>query len=229
MFFGDVSLDDAEGAILAHSLRLSSKTIKKGTRLVRAGRSASCGRLHECGGSAPLSVDDIPEDEAADRLATASAGAGISVSKSFTGRANLYAEEAGLVVYDAARLDALNLVDESVTWALVPPYQLVEAGQMIGTLKIITFAVSADTVTITEAIADRGSALVEVRRYSATRSALIQTTLPGTKKVSWTAPWMSPAPVSILWPPRSATRCDAPTTVNLSPRRSTPASNTTRK
>src|SRR3546814_19286085 len=80
-------------------------------------------------------------------------GDGVAAAAAFTGRANLYAESAGVTAYDPARLNAFNLVDEAATLALLPPYQAVAQGQMMGTLKILPFAVPEDVVHLTEWIA----------------------------------------------------------------------------
>jgi molybdenum cofactor cytidylyltransferase len=182
MRFGEIPIDEAAGAILAHSHRLEAKTIKKGRVLtpddVQVLRDA--GYTEVVG--AQLDPEDIGEDQAANRLAQAVAGDNLTLSKAFTGRANLFAAKSGVVVYDPARLDAFNSVDEAVTLGLVPPYQAVEAGQMVGTLKIISFAVPGDTVLITEAIARRDTDFVIVAPFRPTRVGLVQTTLPGTKE-----------------------------------------------
>lgn len=182
MQFGDIPIDDAEGAILAHSLRLPGKTLKKGTVLGPDDLTV----LRESGYAqvvaARLEAGDVGENDAANRLARAMVGDAVTAGAAFTGRANLYAETAGIVVYDVTRLDAFNLVDESVTLAMVPPYQSVGAGQMIATLKIIAFAVPEDTVLLTEAIARRDAPMVRVAPYRPTRVGLVQSRLPGTKE-----------------------------------------------
>src|SRR3546814_1368586 len=109
-------------------------------------------------------------------------GDGVAAAAAFTGRANLYAESAGVTAYDPARLNAFNLVDEAVTLALVPPYQAVEQGQMMGTLKIIPFAVPEDVVLLTESIARGDSPMVRVATFRPTKVGLVQTSLPGTKE-----------------------------------------------
>jgi molybdenum cofactor cytidylyltransferase len=181
MRFGEIPIDEAAGAILAHSHRLEAKTLKKGRVLtpddVQVLRDAGYAEIV----GARLDPEDIGEDQAANRLAQAVAGDNLTLSKAFTGRANLFAAKSGVVVYDPARLDAFNSVDEAVTLGLVPPYQAVEAGQMVGTLKIIAFAVPGDTVLITEAIARRDTDFVSVAPFRPTRVGLVQTLLPGTK------------------------------------------------
>lgn len=182
MEFGEVAIDEAEGAILAHSLRLEAKTLKKGTVLGPGDLEILRGAGYARVVAARLAPGDVGEDDAANRLARAMVGDAVTAGAAFTGRANLYAESAGVVVYDPARLDAFNLVDESVTLALVPQYQAVEPGQMIGTLKIIAFGVPEDTVLLTEAIARRDTPMVRVALYRPTRVGLVQSRLPGTKE-----------------------------------------------
>ncbi|MEQ8586252.1 MAG: molybdopterin-binding/glycosyltransferase family 2 protein [Thalassobaculaceae bacterium] len=181
MIFGDTPLEQAEGAVLAHSLRLETRSLKKGRVLdgddVVLLRDAGYASVI----AARLEDGDVAEDAAADRLAAAIAGDGTTVSAAFTGRANLYAETAGVVVYDPVRLDAFNLVDEAITLALVPPFQAVEEGQMVGTLKIISFAVPGDRVLLTEEIGRRDQPMVRIQPYGATRVGLVQSRLPGTK------------------------------------------------
>lgn len=182
MIFGDTPLDEAEGAVLAHSHRLEKRSLKKG-RVLEADDVAA---LREAGFAsviaARLEEGDVAEDAAADRLAAALAGDGTTVSAAFTGRANLYAKTAGVVLYDPVRLDAFNLVDEAITLALVPPYQAVEEGQMIGTLKIISFAVAGDRVLLTEEIGRREQPMVRLQPYRSTAVGLVQSRLSGTKE-----------------------------------------------
>lgn len=182
MQFGDVPIEMAEGAILAHSLRLEAKTLKKGTVLGQEDIAVLRDAGYASVIAARLESDDVSEEEAANRLARALVGDAVTAGAAFTGRSNLYAETAGVVVYDPVRLDAFNLVDESVTLAMVPPFQAVEAGQMIATLKIIPFGVPEDTVLLTEAIARRDTPMVRVAPFRPTRVGLVQSRLPGTKE-----------------------------------------------
>jgi molybdenum cofactor cytidylyltransferase len=79
MRFGPVPVGDALGAILAHSTRLDDGVLKKGrvlgaddvARLARAG--------HETVVAARLEGEDVPEDQAAERLARVLAGDGASM------------------------------------------------------------------------------------------------------------------------------------------------------
>ncbi|CAO3410254.1 NTP transferase domain-containing protein [Azospirillum largimobile] len=181
MFFGPLPLSDAEGAILAHSLRLGALAFKKGRRLsagdVATLREAGIGEVI----AAKLSDADIAEDAAATRIAAAVAGGAVQVAAAFTGRVNLFAETRGLLRLDPARIDAINAIDESVTIATLPDYAPVEPGQMLATVKIIPFAAPAAVVEQAERLAADGRSPLSVLPYRRLTAALIQTRLPGVK------------------------------------------------
>ena len=141
MEFGEIPTADAEGAILAHSVSHTKGVFKKGRWLT----ASDIVLLAESGISkvfaARLGDDDVPEDDAAQALATRICGANVSAREPFTGRVNLYADQRGLAVLDKARVNALNRVHESVTLATVGSYSVVDPQQIIATVKIIPFAV----------------------------------------------------------------------------------------
>jgi molybdenum cofactor cytidylyltransferase len=136
MRFGDLPLAEAEGAILAHSVRAGEVAFRKGRRLSGEDLAA----LRELGVrsviAARLEPGDLHEDEAARVVAAAAAGAHLRVDKPFTGRVNLFAERAGVVRLDAARIDRLNRVDEAITIATLPAFAPVEPKQMSSTIVI---------------------------------------------------------------------------------------------
>jgi len=181
MYFGPVPVAEAAGTILAHSVRKSCLILKKGRVL-----SAEDAAALEAAGFATVTVarldaGDVGEDEAATRVAAALRGGHLRTAAAFTGRVNLFAEAAGLVVLDRDRLEAVNLADESVTIATLPAFAQVEPGQMVATVKIIPFAAPRAVVGRVEAaLADGGPAL-RVAPYRPLRAGLLQTELAGTK------------------------------------------------
>ena len=101
MIFGDTPLGEAEGAILAHSVKLGSVGFKKGRRL-SAEDLAALGRAGiETVIAARLEDGDVHEDEAAGAIAAAIMGQGLTASAAFTGRANLVIGRRGVLVIDA--------------------------------------------------------------------------------------------------------------------------------
>jgi len=179
--FGPLPLAEAEGAILAHSAKAGGATLKKGRRLsardVAALREAGVAEVV----AARLEPGDVHEDAAAERIACAVAGPGLSRGAAFTGRVNLFADARGVLVVDAARIDRINLLDEAVTVATLPASAPVDEGGMAATVKIIPFAAPEAAVAAAEAIAAEGGPVVALRPFRARDVALIQTTLPGTR------------------------------------------------
>jgi len=179
MLFGEVRIDEAEGLILAHSLRLPTAMLKKGRLL----SPADIALLKQAGMNfitgARLEDNDLGENDAAQAVADALCGPGVQSNGAFAGRCNLFATQGGVVVIDRDRLDRLNLVDEAVTVATVPPFVIARPRQMIATIKIIPFGVSRHTVDACAAYASTGGPLISVRPMKPFNTALILTTLPG--------------------------------------------------
>ncbi|HEX3863259.1 MAG TPA: molybdopterin-binding/glycosyltransferase family 2 protein [Stellaceae bacterium] len=182
MWFGEVPVAEAEGALLVHSLRLGNTALKKAREL----SAADLALIAEAGipeiTIVRLDPGDIREDAAADRVAAAAAGWGVAAASAFTGRANLFAEAKGLLVFDRARIDELNLVDEAVTLGTLPPYAVVEPKQMVATVKIIPFAVPEAAVAACADFAKAGGPLLRVAAFRALDIAMVQTRLPGLKE-----------------------------------------------
>ena len=180
MQFGSVPVDAAHGAILAHAVRAGERLFKKGRVLSANDLDA----LAIAGVAdvvvARLGADDIPEDEAAARIAVACGGDGTKVAAPFTGRANLYAKFDGLALVERARVDAFNLIDEAITVATLAPFSRVTPRQMLATVKVIPFAAPRNAVEEAERLLAEGP-VVSVAPFAPKRAALISTALPNTK------------------------------------------------
>ncbi len=178
MKFGETPIREAAGVILAHSIRERGIGFRKG-RLLSAGDIAA---LADAGIQTVTAVrlddGDLDENAAAARIGAAIAGANLAVSAPGTGRCNLTAAKPGLAVIDPGRVDGLNLIDESVTLATLAPLTRVAAGDLVATVKIITFAVPGATVERCIAQAEGG---VAVAPFTPHRVGLVQTRLPGLK------------------------------------------------
>jgi molybdenum cofactor cytidylyltransferase len=186
MRFGSLPLDEAEGAILAHSLRRDGLSFKKGRRLSAEDVAALRKAGVETVVAVTLDPQDVGEDAAAARVARAvagnsSAGTGVTVAAPFTGRVNIFAASRGLLRLDPTRIDAINLIDESVTIATLPDLSVVEPSQMLATVKIIPFAAPESVVAQAEAFAAAGSPPLAVATFRPLSVGLIQTRLPGVK------------------------------------------------
>lgn len=180
MQFGAIDLAEAEGAILAHAVRTSSALLKKGRRLdaddVAALRAAGIKQVV----AARPEPGDVLEDAAAAALASALAGDGLAASEPFTGRANLFATQPGLVVLDRDRIDRINRVDEAITVATLPPFAMVAARDMVATIKIIPFAAAGAALDRALAAARGPDPALSVAAFRPIRAALVQSQLPAT-------------------------------------------------
>ncbi len=180
MKFGPVPVDEAEGAVLAHTARLGGRVLAKGLVLDAAAQAA----LHRAGWRdvvvARLEADDVGEDEAAIRFATSLARPGLSCIPAGTGRVNLTAMSAGLFRADTARVDALNALDEGLTLGTLPDATPVAAGELVATIKVIPFAAPGAAVAAAERLA-RAAPAVRLAPFRPLRVGLVLSTLPGLK------------------------------------------------
>jgi molybdenum cofactor cytidylyltransferase len=182
MKFGKVVLDDAEGAILAHSLRLGDGIIRKGRVLGNGDLALLRAQGIQSVIAARLEDGDLNENEAALKIATALQNEGLTATSGNTGRANLRAEAGGVALIDAETVHRLNSIDECVTVSTVQPYDAVPAGHVIATIKIITFGVSSDTIDLCIGTAQEGAPPIRLAAYSCPKIGFVQTLLPGLKK-----------------------------------------------
>jgi molybdenum cofactor cytidylyltransferase len=202
MKFGPASPADALGGVTVHTLRQGSLVLKKGTTigpaevdaLTRAGvKEIVVVRLEE---------GDVSEDAAAAGIAQAVAGDGINVERAFTGRANLFAGRAGVLVVDRATVDRINGVDEAITFATLSAFKPVVEGEMVATVKLIPFGVEAK-LRDAAVTAAKGGAL-RIAPYTIKRVGVISTLLPGLapkvvdKTLRVTAERLAPAGATIM-------------------------------
>jgi molybdenum cofactor cytidylyltransferase len=202
--FGAVPIAEAEGGVAVHSIRKGALVLKKGTVIGKAEIAA----LEAAGIPeivvARLEPGDVSEDVAAGDIAKAVAGEGVRVDRAFTGRANLFSEVPGVLVVNKPAIDALNLIDEAVTFATLPAYKPVVAGEMIATVKIIPFAVAAGVRDAAMSVARTTAPLIEVAPYRIRKVGVISTMLPGLapkvieKTMKVTAERLAPAGAMIV-------------------------------
>ena len=102
MKFGAVPIADAVGATAVHSIRQGEFVLKKGTLIgpaeVAALKAAGVKEITV----ARLDPGDVSEDQAAADIAVAVKGEGTRADRAFTGRCNLFAERAGVLVIEQA-------------------------------------------------------------------------------------------------------------------------------
>src|SRR4051794_8837910 len=204
MKFGALPPREAEGAVAVHSIRKSGMVLKKGTPIGKAEIAAlEAANVPEIV-VARLEPGDVSEDIAAAEIAAAVAGEGVHMDRAFTGRANLFAENAGVLVVDKNGVDALNDVDPAITFATLAAYAPVVAGKMIATVKIIPFAVSGEARDMAVAAARAAKPIIRVAPFKIRKVGIISTVLPGLadkvieKTLKITAERLAPAGATIV-------------------------------
>ena len=180
MKFGPVPLDEAEGAILAHSLNTEDLRLRKGRQL----GSEDLERLQAAGLNevivARLEPGDLSENEAAAAFATGLTVDHIDTTDAFTGRVNLVARAAGLIRVSTESIDAANSVDEAITLATLPDLTRVAPDQLLATLKIIPYGVSGAKVDA--ALQALGSGAIRLQPFAQGSARLVLTRTEGFKE-----------------------------------------------
>jgi molybdenum cofactor cytidylyltransferase len=202
MKFGPAAPVDAIGGVTVHTLRQGSLVLKKGTTIGPAEVEA----LDRAGVKEIVVVrledGDVSEDVAAASIAQAIAGEGVNVERAFTGRANLFAARAGVLVVDRAAVDRINAVDEAITLATLTAFKPVVEGEMIATVKLIPFGVQKRLCDA--AVAAAGESVLQVAPYVIKRVGIVSTMLPGLapkvieKTLRVTAERLAPAGAAII-------------------------------
>ena len=178
MKFGRIRLDQAQGAILAHSHGPSG--LRKGRVLTAEDIVALAAAGVTEITAAQLDPGDLDENTAAARLTAALVptpeSQALSLTPAFTGRVNLNATGPGVVRLDSAAIHALNRVDPGITLATLPDLARVTKGTLVGTVKIISYAVAGAAL---EQAANLAHAAIRVQPVTLRDAGLLLTTVPG--------------------------------------------------
>lgn len=176
MIFAELPVTEAEGAMLAHSLVLAGRRHAKGSlvdpALIAAARAEGLGRLWV----SRLEAGDVAEDDAATRIAAQLQGQGVMAAPPAHGRVNLHATAGGLLHFDPAAIALANAAGDTVGISTLPPYTPVCVGDLVATVKIIPYALSAAELRPFGCLKP-----MAVKAWRAGCGAvLVQTTLPST-------------------------------------------------
>lgn len=180
MNFGRVPLAEATGGLLAHSMKVASGTLKKGTRLGEAEIAALAEAGHGAVVVARLGPLDVPEDDAAQRIGAALVSEGLRLGPAFTGRANLIAERDGLVRVNAEAVGAMNRIYEGLTLATLPDFMRVGADQLVATAKIIPYGLPEAVVS--EGVERLGAGAIRLHAFRGGTARLVMTQTSGFKE-----------------------------------------------
>ncbi|MEP3676989.1 molybdopterin-binding protein [Sulfitobacter sp.] len=178
MKFGPVPVQQACGAVLAHSVALPEGRLRKGhvltARDITALEAAHITQITV----ARLEQGDVNENAAAEALAQGliTGKRGFEATRPFTGRVNLIAQGAGVAVLDTDAIGAVNAIDPMITVATVPAHHQLRGGDMVATIKVISYAVPQTALAQAVSVAQGAIGLAAAVHRQAT---LIVSEIPG--------------------------------------------------
>lgn len=167
-----ISLDKAgltaaeiDRRILAHDVEVGGRIALRKGQLLSASdltvlRSIDGNRLHVLA----LDPGDLPEGEAALRLARAVAGAHVAVKGPVEGRYNVVADARGVARIDVLALNAINELDDVSIFTIFDG-QVIRPGDVLAGVKVTPLVSSEAAVRAAEELAREAGAIVRVAAF----------------------------------------------------------------
>ena len=164
------------GAVLTRDLVVDGVRWEKGRRLSRADLESVAGAASIAPATEVtvliLEPGDVHEDEAAVRLALAVAGGGLTVRGPAQSRVDLLAAADGVLHVRTAVLERINRLDPVEVFTRFDG-SVVQAGDLVGSVKVAPHIVSDSVLAAAERHARRGGAVVRVAPFLARRVAVV--------------------------------------------------------
>jgi molybdenum cofactor synthesis domain-containing protein len=176
----EIAVKDAVGMVLGHDVTRIIPGQEKGPAFRRGHiiREDDVGDFLDIGKEHVyvFDLDDgyLHEDEAARRIATAAAGAGIRLTPPTEGRINLEAEIDGLLKIDTDALARLNGLGE-ITFATLHSNHQVKADQPIAGTRIVPLVMATETVARAVALCREAPPLIQVKAFRPLRVGMVTT------------------------------------------------------
>ncbi|MCP5145514.1 MAG: NTP transferase domain-containing protein [Gammaproteobacteria bacterium] len=169
-----LALADATGHLLVHSYRLPDGTVNKGRRLTPSDitRLAGAGVTHVH--VLMTSSSDIDENEAAHAIAMALSSNHVVAGTAANGRCDLYADSSGILTCADADVTAINANSAGINLILRPMHTAVTAGEVIGEVKVVPYAIDPASLAETLGQVARPD-IVSVAPFVHRRCGVLQT------------------------------------------------------
>jgi molybdenum cofactor cytidylyltransferase len=148
MFFGNIKVQDSLNCILAHTIVINNNKINKGTIITKKHKKFFIDNDIKNIVGARLSKNDFHEDDAANIVANKFRNSDLALEKAYTGRANILANKSGLLIIDEQKINQFNKISDNITIATLNNNSNVKKGEMIATIKIISFAVQEKFINL---------------------------------------------------------------------------------
>lgn len=175
-----VRVEDAVGMVLGHDLTKIVPATYKGPAFKKGHiiRAEDIPALKNMGKEhiylLELGPHQVHENDAAQRLARAVAGPGVSLSAPSEGRVNLAASGRGLLQVNAAALMAVNMIENMVVSTL-HTNRVVQPGEIVAGVKVVPLVVQDTQLQAAEQAAAAGAPVIQVRTLHNLRVGAIVT------------------------------------------------------
>jgi len=180
---GRFRLKDCLGAVSMHRVRANGALIAKGAVITRA----DLGALSRAGISSLLAVkigkSDLAEGPAAKAAGALFRSRDIRAGPPVRGRVSLKAGRDGLLEVDERKLLRLNLVHEGLGISVLPNFSPVRKDQLVGTIKVIPFALPRAALKKAAALTGSGRPLA-IRPWRFREAVLVLTESEETRKLT---------------------------------------------
>jgi len=175
MKFGDVPIDDAVGAILAHKLYDTNGKMVFNKGHILVADDITILRQHDLKSVTVTQLDsaDLHEDDAADRIGKAVAGENTNIRTPGVGRTNITAAKRGVLHVNVPALELLNNIYDGITIATLREHTLVDEGEMLALVKAVPFGIPEARVIDVERIAESTKSILSIRPLQEMRVAFI--------------------------------------------------------
>jgi molybdopterin biosynthesis enzyme len=178
--YKSVPVEDAVGMVLGHDItqiipgKFKGPAFKKGHVLKQEDipRLLDMGKRHIY--ALDLKDGFVHENEAAERIARAAAGAGISLTSPSEGRVNLIADVRGLLKINFMALHQINSIEEIALATLHSDQKVVEGEQVAGA-RIIPLASAKEKIEKIEEICRDNFPVITVLPYRSMKVGIITT------------------------------------------------------
>jgi hypothetical protein len=175
-----IPVHDAVGTVLCHDIteivpgKFKGRAFKKGHII----RQEDIPKLLDIGKEHlyvwELDENTLHENDAAQRIAKAASGPGISLSEPVEGKVELRAERAGLLKINIPALFAINNVDE-VVLASIHSNQLVAVGRVIAGCRVVPLVIDAEKVRMAERHGREGAPVFQIKPLQSFQVGIITT------------------------------------------------------
>ena len=165
-----IAVTDAVGTVLCHDVTRIVPGAEKGPAFRKGHiiRSEDIPALLAIGKEHIYILDLSPgmlhENEAAERMARAAAGAGIRFTPVSEGKVNLVAQGDGLLKINAEGLRHVNAI-EGVVFGTLHTHRTIVAGSPVAGTRVIPLVIEEDKIRQVEALCQRHRPLVEVKPF----------------------------------------------------------------